>query len=39
MRNILFLLIDCLRADAIAGEKRRTVTPTIDRVDAAWNVF
>ena len=32
MRNILFLLIDCLRADAISGEKRRTVTPTIDRL-------
>ena len=32
MRNILFILVDCLRADAIWGAQRRTVTPTIDRL-------
>ncbi len=32
MRNILFILVDCLRADAIWGTQRRTVTPTIDRL-------
>src|SRR5436309_1617295 len=30
--NILFLLIDCLRADAVTGARRRARTPTIDRL-------
>ncbi|MGH7966807.1 MAG: sulfatase family protein, partial [Candidatus Binatia bacterium] len=30
--NILFLLIDCLRADAIYGGQRKAHTPTLDRL-------
>ena len=30
--NILFLLIDCLRADAILGPDRGAQTPTLDRL-------
>ena len=30
--NILFLLIDCLRADAVVGEDRGAQTPTLDRL-------
>ena len=30
--NILFLLIDCLRADAILGSDRGAQTPTLDRL-------
>ena len=30
--NILFLLIDCLRADAIIGQQRGAHTPTLDRL-------
>ena len=30
--NILFLLIDCLRADAVVGQDRRAQTPTLDRL-------
>ncbi|MGE0681855.1 MAG: sulfatase [Candidatus Binatia bacterium] len=30
--NILFLLIDCLRADAIIGQRRGAHTPTLDRL-------
>lgn len=30
--NILFLLIDCLRADAISGTQRQAHTPTLDRL-------
>ncbi len=30
--NILFLLIDCLRADAVVGEDRGARTPTLDRL-------
>ncbi len=30
--NILFLLVDCLRASAVFGDDRRTVTPTFDRL-------
>ncbi len=30
--NILFLLIDCLRADAVTGENRWAQTPTLDRL-------
>ncbi len=30
--NILFLLIDCLRADAVIGEGRGVQTPTLDRL-------
>jgi arylsulfatase A-like enzyme len=30
--NILFLLIDCLRADAIVGSDRGALTPTLDRL-------
>jgi arylsulfatase A-like enzyme len=32
MRNILFILVDCLRADAVWGQNRGAVTPNIDRV-------
>ncbi len=30
--NILFLLVDCLRADAVCGEDRGARTPTLDRL-------
>lgn len=30
--NILFLLVDCLRADAVLGDDRGARTPTLDRV-------
>ncbi len=30
--NILFLLVDCLRADAVYGKDRKAYTPTIDRL-------
>jgi arylsulfatase A-like enzyme len=30
--NILFLLVDCLRADAVCGEERGAHTPTLDRL-------
>lgn len=30
--NILFLLIDCLRADAVLGQDRGAHTPTLDRL-------
>ena len=30
--NVFFLLIDCLRADAVTGARRRARTPTIDRL-------
>lgn len=30
--NILFLLIDCLRADAVVGSDRGAQTPTLDRL-------
>jgi arylsulfatase A-like enzyme len=30
--NILFLLVDCLRADAVCGEDRGAYTPTLDRL-------
>ena len=30
--NILFLLIDCLRADAVVGDDRGARTPTLDRL-------
>jgi arylsulfatase A-like enzyme len=30
--NILFLLVDCLRADAVYGRDRKARTPTIDRL-------
>ena len=30
--NILFLLIDCLRADAVVGEDRSARTPTLDHL-------
>jgi len=30
--NILFLLIDCLRADAVTGANRGAQTPTLDRL-------
>lgn len=39
MRNVLFLLIDCLRADAVWGEGRGTVTPTIDGLIARGTFF
>jgi len=37
--NILFLLIDCLRADMTCGEGRLVVTPTIDRLARQGTVF
>lgn len=37
--NILFLLIDCLRADMCWGETRQVVTPTIDRLAKRGTVF
>lgn len=37
--NILFLLIDCLRADAIAGQKPGAHTPTLDRLVHAGFAF
>lgn len=30
--NVLFLLVDCLRADAVYGGNRKAHTPTIDRL-------
>lgn len=39
MRNVLFLLIDCLRADAVWGKDRRTVTPTMDELMARGTYF
>jgi arylsulfatase A-like enzyme len=39
MRNILFLLVDCLRADAVWGQDRRTVTPTIDGLISRGTYF
>ncbi len=39
MRNIIFILVDCLRADAVSGEDRGTVTPTIDRLMAGGTYF
>lgn len=32
MRNVLFVLVDCLRADAVYGQERGTVTPAIDEL-------
>ncbi|MGB8646330.1 MAG: sulfatase-like hydrolase/transferase, partial [Anaerolineae bacterium] len=32
MKNILFLLADCLRADLVFGENRRAPTPAINRL-------
>lgn len=37
--NILFLLIDCLRADAILGEHRGARTPTLDRLVRSGTAF
>lgn len=37
--NILFLLIDCLRADALAGQKPGAHTPTLDRLVHAGFAF
>lgn len=39
MRNILFILVDCLRADAVSGKDRGTVTPTIDGLMARGTYF
>jgi len=39
MRNVLFLLVDCLRADAVWGNDRATVTPTIDGLMARGTYF
>lgn len=39
MRNILFILVDCLRADTVWGEDRGTVTPTLDKLIAAGTYF
>lgn len=30
--NILLLLVDCLRSDAVLGRQRHTITPTFDRL-------
>ncbi len=37
--NILFLLIDCLRADAIFSEQRGARTPTLDRLVRSGMAF
>jgi arylsulfatase A-like enzyme len=37
--NILFLLIDCLRADAILGERSGARTPTLDRLVRSGTAF
>jgi arylsulfatase A-like enzyme len=39
MRNILFILVDCLRSDAVWGDGRRTVIPTIDGLMARGTYF
>jgi arylsulfatase A-like enzyme len=38
-RNLLFLVVDCLRADICFGNPRRVQTPTIDRLAGAGAVF
>ncbi|MBI3248626.1 MAG: sulfatase [Deltaproteobacteria bacterium] len=37
--NILFLLIDCLRADAVLGENHGAQTPTLDRLVRSGTSF
>ena len=39
MRNILFILVDCLRADAVSGKDRGTVTPAIDKLMTRGTYF
>jgi arylsulfatase A-like enzyme len=39
VRNVLFLLVDCLRADAVRSDDRRAVTPTIDDLVARGTLF
>jgi arylsulfatase A-like enzyme len=36
---VLFLLVDCLRADAVHGDGRRVVTPTLDDLAARGTLF
>jgi len=38
-RNVLFLLIDCLRADACHAEDRQADTPTLDSLSRRGTVF
>jgi arylsulfatase A-like enzyme len=39
MRNVLFVLVDCLRADAVSGDERGTVTPAIDQLMSRGTYF
>jgi arylsulfatase A-like enzyme len=39
MGNILFVLVDCLRADAVWGDERGTVTPAIDQLISRGTYF
>ena len=39
MRNVLFVLVDCLRADAVRSDGRRAVTPTLDDLVARGTLF
>jgi arylsulfatase A-like enzyme len=39
MRNILFVLVDCLRADAVWGDDRGTVTPAMDQLISRGTYF
>ncbi len=38
-RNLLFLFVDCLRADLCSGNYRPVQTPTIDRLSGAGTTF
>jgi arylsulfatase A-like enzyme len=39
MHNVLFVLVDCLRADAVSGPGRGAVTPTIDQLISRGTYF
>jgi arylsulfatase A-like enzyme len=39
MRNVLFILVDCLRADAVSGADRGSLTPTIDQLVSRGTYF
>lgn len=38
-RNLLFIVVDCLRADMCSGNHRSVKTPTIDRLAGSGTVF
>ena len=38
-RNVIFLLVDCLRADLVPSDGRAIRTPTIDRIAREGSVF